>query len=281
VKLYAKPVFAASTYNEAVANYKKSTGDQETATANYKSRSAETVLSKRAEMGYTPNNYTGFRTVSVVRTGIYNCDYPLRVNNNCYNVAFREDGQTIVPAKIYWTDKDVNAMYQTEGTSSELCIVKGATIVMWAVDAQSRIAVVSSSDFAKATRKNDNPVFDLVFQESREGLETLHSELYGENYTASIAENSSQVLSESVLPSVTCFPNPATDVLNVSISGNTGSQNSQLLVINSKGQVIMPVQMTSNNETLALNVTSLAPGIYFLQLSLQNGRSVSKRFVKQ
>lgn len=281
VKLYAKPVFAASTYNEAVANYKKSTGDQETATANYKSRSAETVSTKRAEMGYTPNKYTGFRTVSVVRTGIYNCDYPLRVNNNCFNVAFREDGQAIVPAKIYWTDKDVNAMYQAEGTSSELCIAKGATIVMWVVDAQSRIAVVSASDFAKATRKNDSPVFDLVFQESREGLEKLHRELYGENYTATIAENSSQVVSEGVLPSVNCFPNPATDVLNVSISGNTSYQNSQLLVISNKGQLIMPVRMTSNNETLALNVSSLAPGMYFLQLTLQDGRAVSKRFLKQ
>lgn len=281
VKLYAKPVFADADYNQAIASYKKSTSDEQTARANYQSRSSEMVETKRADMGYTPNVYTGFRRVSVVRTGIYNCDYPLRINNDCLAASFSENGQKMVPSKIYWTDKDVNAMYQAEGNSAELCFVKGATIVMWVVDAQGRIAVVSADQFAKVTRKNDSPVFDLVFQESREGLETLHEALYGPNNSAKNLEFNTQTMISGALPSVSCYPNPATDLVNVDITGNTQFVNSQLMLINGKGQLIQVLSTNSVNESVALNISSLASGVYFVQLTLSDGRSVSKRIVKQ
>lgn len=282
VKLYAKPVFAAADYQNAVARYNKKGSDQQQAVANYRSRADSTVANRDQAISMGTSNYQGYRRVSVTRSGIYNHDYPIRIDNTFIKPTFTENGSPIVPARIYWTDKSVNAMYEAQGNAEALYFTKGAPIILWVVDEQNRMAVVSESEFARATKKNDNPVFDLTFLDAREGLKTLNEEIYGKTYTPETASLTSQVSAdEQASVSMTCFPNPVSTTLNIRISGNTQYYNSSLMIISSNGNMVQQMSLGASSETLECNVSSLQPGVYFLQLNLSSGRSVNQRFVKQ
>lgn len=70
------------------------------------------------------------------------------------------------------------------------------------------------------------------------------------------------------------YPNPATDVLNVSMD-NAGEAN--LTITNSLGAAVMQQEIVASETKL--DIKNLAPGIYFIKLS-GAGNSLVKKFVK-
>lgn len=72
------------------------------------------------------------------------------------------------------------------------------------------------------------------------------------------------------------YPNPATDLLFVEAAGDI----SLLQVHNQLGQ-LMYSETVQNKRDHQLNTTMLAPGIYSLQVTLENGSIAVARFVKQ
>ncbi|OQA01783.1 MAG: hypothetical protein BWY70_00264 [Bacteroidetes bacterium ADurb.Bin408] len=78
-------------------------------------------------------------------------------------------------------------------------------------------------------------------------------------------------------PTITVYPNPVADILNVSISA-TSSEKYELEVFNVYGQKVLRVGECTGHFTL--NTEKLAPGIYYISIA-NNGLYSSGRFVKE
>lgn len=290
VKLYARPVFDAAGYQTAMARYNKSTAADQSARAQYNAASQQAVSNRvtgNAEFRYrsTPGmTAPGYRMVSVFQVGIHNCDYPKK-ETETIRPLFTEDGTPFVPTRIYWSDKTINAMFEANGSATEINVNKNAAVVMWVVNGEGQMAVISANEFAKATRKTDNPVFDVHFSDAREGLQKLNEELYGKTAAPAagedIPENARIAEKTDVRIIINCFPNPATSTINIRISGNESFSRSTVCIIASDGRLVQTMVPSASDETQSFEISSYPPGIYFVQLRTSDGKSVSQRFVKQ
>ena len=77
-------------------------------------------------------------------------------------------------------------------------------------------------------------------------------------------------------PELFLYPNPASDVLNVVLMF---ADAQQFLLLDASGRtldVVVPVEGATE-----LQLSSLSPGMYFLQARLENGELLTQRFVKQ
>ncbi len=72
------------------------------------------------------------------------------------------------------------------------------------------------------------------------------------------------------------FPNPASDKLNIEISGSIGEKS--LSVYNIQGQLMW--QQTARQEKLEIDIARLSKGLYLLKLITTEG-SVVKKFIKE
>jgi hypothetical protein len=77
--------------------------------------------------------------------------------------------------------------------------------------------------------------------------------------------------------SVSVYPNPASDLLNINIS-NAGFKNSSLRIYNIEGQQILSTNMIGANAQL--NTESLSNGIYFVIITNENGFFKTVKFIK-
>ena len=73
-------------------------------------------------------------------------------------------------------------------------------------------------------------------------------------------------IEENALANVLIYPNPATDILN--ISGLEGSGT--IAVFNAVGQETMAIPF-NNSERMKLNLSELVSGVYFVQISTEKG----------
>lgn len=72
------------------------------------------------------------------------------------------------------------------------------------------------------------------------------------------------------------YPNITTQLINISIEENRNTKT-HYLILNGQGVVVFPTQ-TLNPENV-IDVSSLVPGVYFLQLQLGDQR-LTRKFVK-
>ena len=73
------------------------------------------------------------------------------------------------------------------------------------------------------------------------------------------------------------YPNPATDVLNINIS-NASFKNSRVTISNISGQELMNTNMIGTNTQI--NIEGLSNGIYFVNITNDNGFNKTVKFVK-
>lgn len=78
---------------------------------------------------------------------------------------------------------------------------------------------------------------------------------------------------------ITLFPNPATDLLNISIDQPIDEKVS-LQIVDVTGRLISQKQYNFIHQNLEINTSNLAPGMYFVNFQLENA-IVSKRLVIQ
>jgi hypothetical protein len=101
-------------------------------------------------------------------------------------------------------------------------------------------------------------------------------EVYSETIQLSIPTNMHERVSESL----TVFPNPAMDVLNISFTENSGERTT-LSVYNFSGQLMIEKSLSDfTDEVIAgLDISGLKPGLYLLILN-GNGSSQPIKFEK-
>jgi hypothetical protein len=72
------------------------------------------------------------------------------------------------------------------------------------------------------------------------------------------------------------FPNPATDILQVSLEGNY--TEGHLRIIDLQGRIRKTAALPAGAATLRISLEGLAPGLYFLHLTRQGKAPTAKRF---
>ena len=79
--------------------------------------------------------------------------------------------------------------------------------------------------------------------------------------------------------SLALSPNPARDILNVSVNGLQQNKPTILSIISSSGVVIKTIQTSGSNQTIPLNVSLLASGVYTVKI-VNGDKVINKQFVK-
>jgi hypothetical protein len=96
-------------------------------------------------------------------------------------------------------------------------------------------------------------------------------------YTWTMLEDACALaVDEHDLSGITIYPNPAGDVLN--IRQKNGVAASSIGIYNALGQRVMTI--SGNHVEVAVDISRLDSGVYFLRISSDKGISTS-RFIKQ
>jgi len=81
--------------------------------------------------------------------------------------------------------------------------------------------------------------------------------------------------------SISLYPNPVMNVMNLSFTASTGSANAVVRVVDMLGNVMSTSNTTiTNGKNIRMDVTSLPQGVYFVQVVTNNVTQVV-RFIKQ
>ena len=72
--------------------------------------------------------------------------------------------------------------------------------------------------------------------------------------------------------SISLYPNPAKEVLNISSSNS---------ITNIEVYDLLGKKVSSNNNAINVNVAALGKGVYIVKVVQENGRVIAKRFIKQ
>jgi len=83
--------------------------------------------------------------------------------------------------------------------------------------------------------------------------------------------------------SLSVYPNPSTSgKITVELSANDAIENAGIQIINAQGRTITKDQISVSEETTSVeySVGDWADGIYFLRLTLNDGTSVTQKFIK-
>ena len=84
-------------------------------------------------------------------------------------------------------------------------------------------------------------------------------------------------------PTIELFPNPATNIIQVSFSLPLANSDSEIIIFNSKGQIISTIPISLNqseNYSQKIDISQFADGIYFLFVKSNNSFLISKKFIK-
>ena len=122
-----------------------------------------------------------------------------------------------------------------------------------------------------AIDQNKSINFDITDDTLSKG--DFRFELLFKNTNTNVNEFSNSVLNTNL----SIYPNPATDLLNISI-GNANFKNSNIVIYNVSG--IEVGKLTMNEATAQFNIEGLSNGVYFVKVSNQNGFSKTIKFVK-
>ena len=84
--------------------------------------------------------------------------------------------------------------------------------------------------------------------------------------------------SAAVMPSVSIFPNPASDQLNISLEA-FNAPSTQVMITNNIGQNVVQLQLDEvDYSNYQLDISSLTEGVYHLQIRSGN-QEITKKFV--
>ena len=92
-----------------------------------------------------------------------------------------------------------------------------------------------------------------------------------------LAENEKTSLNNTL--QLKAFPNPATNVINLSTTGLTKDKQATISVISASGVVMKTIQSNSSTKTVQLNLSLLAKGVYTIKL-VSGDKVMYKKFVK-
>ena len=82
-------------------------------------------------------------------------------------------------------------------------------------------------------------------------------------------------IEENIAAEISLFPNPVTDILNITSS----EEISSIEIVNVMGQIVTRMDVNSNNAVCDVNY--LANGVYVVRIHSTNDEFCQKKFVKE
>ncbi len=79
--------------------------------------------------------------------------------------------------------------------------------------------------------------------------------------------------------SLSLSPNPARDILNISAKGLQQNKPAIISIISSSGVIMKTIKSSGSNQTIPLNVSSLASGVYTVKI-INGDKVMNKQFIK-
>ena len=120
----------------------------------------------------------------------------------------------------------------------------------------------------------NNPLLERICVD--EGSETEFLQPYATSLGFTLTSDCTLSVDNAIPVSEnTIYPNPANEVLNI----HSNVAFNQVRILNMLGQVVALANATPKND-LALNVTDLKTGTYFVEITSDKGKSIQK-LVKQ
>jgi hypothetical protein len=123
------------------------------------------------------------------------------------------------------------------------------------------------------TAIDQNKSFNFSITDDSLSKGDFRFEILFKNANTNVNEFSNSILNTNL----TVYPNPASDILNISLS-NINFKNSNILVYNVSGMEVS--KSTMNGANAQLNIDGLSNGVYFVKVSNENGFSKTVKFIK-
>ncbi len=82
-----------------------------------------------------------------------------------------------------------------------------------------------------------------------------------------------------VQPKLVLYPNPVSEFVNVNFSESV-ENDANLVVTDIQGKVCFTEKISTGSQNHTVNTKTLNSGMYFIQLNLQNGKSLTSKFIK-
>ncbi len=97
------------------------------------------------------------------------------------------------------------------------------------------------------------------------------------NYTNNIQYKKAKTA--LVQPNLVLYPNPVGEFVNVNFSESV-ENDANLVVTDIQGKVCFTEKISSGSQNHTVNTKTLNSGMYFIRLNLQNGKSLTSKFIK-
>lgn len=267
-------------YNSAGTQIGSGTGATATETVTLNNQAAGTYYIR--VIGYNGANSATCYTIKATATTVTSCQSAYDVSTN----------GTISGAALIPFNTNITGLISPSGDNDyyKFVITTGgtATVTLTTLPADYDLTIVNSSGTQLAISQNGSTTSETITRTYTAG--TYYARVYGYNNannasscytlkvqlgTASVFGEGTEITGSDVLK---VYPNPASDVLNISVPGLKAGTQSTIRVVDLKGTVMMEEKITASLQQIS--IAKLPKGVYMLKLT--NGDKVTtSKFIKQ
>lgn len=266
-------------YNGSGTQIGSGTGATATETVTLNNQAAGTYYIRI--IGYNGANSATCYTIKATATTVTSCQSAYDVSTN----------GTISGAATIPFNTNITGLISPSGDNDyyKFVITTGgtATVTLTTLPGDYDLTVVNSAGTQLAISQKGGTTSETITRTYTAG--TYYARVYGYNGansatscytlkvqlgTASVFGDGNEITSNTLLK---VYPNPASDVLNISVPGLTTNQ-ATVRVVDMKGTVMMEERITRNLQQL--NISKLPKGVYMLKLNNGENTTASK-FIKE
>lgn len=264
-------------YNSAGTQIGSGTGSTATETVTLNNQAAGTYYIK--VIGYNGANSATCYTIKATATAVTGCQSSYDNSTN---------GTTAGAATIPFNTNITGLISPTGDIDNyKFVITTGGTITitLTTLPADYDLKLLNSAGTQVAISQNGSTTSETISYTAAAG--TYYAQVYGYNgannastcYTLKVQLGTATIFEQTTTSAGTIrvYPNPASNLLNVSVLGEVNGQGI-LKVIDQNGATVM--QQTISNRLQQLDISRLPKGVYMLRIN-NDGNNFTSKFVKE
>ena len=263
-------------YNSAGTQIGSGVGSTATETVSLTSQAAGTYYIK--VIGYSGANSATCYTIKATATTVTSCQSAYDVSTN---------GTTAGAATIPFNTNITGLISPTGDIDNYKFVITTAgtiTVTLGTLPADYDLKLLNSAGTQVGISQNGSTTSETISYTAAAG--TYYAQVYGYNgannattcYTLKV-QLGTATKPENVQAGgmVKVYPNPVSNVLNVSVLGVVSAKAS-LQITDINGKIVMTKNIINNPQ--AIDISSLAKGVYMIKVN-NNGKEITSKFTKQ